>query len=128
MSSPRTPNNNKRKKVDDTRNIHDYRRNANEDKVKQATNRFNQFLKEQGNTLSNSGDQSLVKFSSSTTFNDLTYEDFQNEELFGKFWFWLATEAKLLNSADELLSFAYTNQLASTLKEHIIHSDVCRGK
>lgn len=118
----------KKRKVDVSRDINDYHRNANQGKIKQAVNRLNQFLNEQGDTLRTSGEESLAKFSSSTTFDDLIYEDFCNDKLFGKFWFWLAHEAKYLNGADEMLSFAYTNQLASTLKEHIIQGPIIRGR
>jgi len=112
----------------DTRNINDYHRNANKDKIKQAVNRFNQFLTEQGDALVNTGKSTLAKFNSGIQFDDLSYDDFLNDDLFGKFWFWLAQDAKYLNGSDELLSFAYTNQLASTLKEHIVHGDACRSK
>ena len=118
--------------INDTGNIHDYERNANRDKKRQATNRFNLFMSMYADDFhtvhSDKAGLSDGKFNSSYTFDQLTYEDCCNSDLFGVFFNYLARDATYLDDPNEKLSYAYTHQLASTLKEHILNSPICRDR
>ena len=75
--------------IKDTGSIHDYDRNANRDKKKQATNRFNLFMSlHADNFPTEHHDKAGIangKFNSTYTFDKLTYEDVCNSDLFGVF-------------------------------------------
>ena len=115
-----------------TGNIYDYERNANKDKKKQATKRFDLFMsKYADNFTTDHPDKPGIasgKFNSEYTFDKLIYEDCCNSDLFGVFFNYLAFDATYLNDPNEKLSYAYTIQLASTLKEHIVNGTICRSR
>ena len=115
-----------------TGSINDYSRNAKSEKVNQAVNRFDQFMIEKAHEFSSDKHSDKLgirneRYSSESTFDTLKYDDFCNPDLFGVFFHWLATEAEYLDGSHKILSYSYTHQLVSTLKEHIVNT-VCWDK